>query len=53
MKLLHYLKYFLFHGVAIGAIAGHSRGKALRPTRLPPTHAWLAGASATGCWAHK
>ena len=26
--------------VAIGVLAGHHRGKAFRPTRLPPTHAW-------------
>jgi methylglutamate dehydrogenase subunit C len=26
--------------VAIGALAGHHRGKAFRPTRLTPSHAW-------------
>lgn len=26
--------------VAIGALAGHHRGKAFRPTRLSPTHEW-------------
>jgi methylglutamate dehydrogenase subunit C len=26
--------------VAIGAFAGHHRGKRFRPTRLPPSHAW-------------
>jgi sarcosine oxidase subunit alpha len=26
--------------VAIGAMAGHERGKAFRPSRLTPTHAW-------------
>jgi len=29
-----------FAPVAIGALAGHHRGKAFRPTRLPPTHRW-------------
>ena len=28
--------------VAIGAFAGHSRGKYFRPTRLTPTHDWAA-----------
>ncbi len=27
-----------FTPVAIGALAGHARGKAFRPTRLPPSH---------------
>jgi methylglutamate dehydrogenase subunit C len=26
--------------VAIGALAGHHRGKNFRPTRLPPSHGW-------------
>ena len=26
--------------VAIGALAGHHRGKEFRPTRLTPAHAW-------------
>jgi len=26
--------------VAMGALAGHHRGKDFRPTRLPPSHAW-------------
>lgn len=29
-----------FAPVTLGAFAGHARGKHLRPTRLPPTHAW-------------
>jgi sarcosine oxidase subunit alpha len=29
-----------FVPVAIGAFAGHHRGKAFRPTRLPPSHRW-------------
>lgn len=28
--------------VAIGAVAGHERGKAFRPSRHTPTHAWAA-----------
>ena len=28
--------------VAIGALAGHHRGKAFKPTRHTPTHAWAA-----------
>ncbi|MSP66523.1 MAG: sarcosine oxidase subunit alpha family protein [Alphaproteobacteria bacterium] len=40
--------------VAIGAIAGHHRGKDFRPTRLPPSHAWAAERGAvfveTGPW---
>ena len=30
--------------VAIGALAGHHRGKDFRPTRLTPPHDWCAGA---------
>jgi len=33
--------------VAIGAIAGHHRGKAFRPTRRTPTHAWAEANGAT------
>ena len=33
--------------VAIGAIAGHHRGKAFRPTRRTPTHAWAASHGAS------
>ena len=33
-----------FAPVAIGALAGLHRGKAFRPTRLPPTHRLGAGA---------
>ena len=33
--------------VAIGAIAGHHRGKAFRPTRHTPTHAWAEANGAT------
>ncbi|MEM7192207.1 MAG: glycine cleavage T C-terminal barrel domain-containing protein, partial [Pseudomonadota bacterium] len=29
-----------FTPIAIGALAGHHRGKAFRPTRLPSSHAW-------------
>jgi methylglutamate dehydrogenase subunit C len=29
-----------FTPVAIGAFAGHHRGKAFKPTRLPPSHRW-------------
>jgi sarcosine oxidase subunit alpha len=29
-----------FAPVAIGAFAGHHRGKEFRPTRLPPSHRW-------------
>ncbi|MCB1500092.1 MAG: sarcosine oxidase subunit alpha family protein [Bauldia sp.] len=40
--------------VAIGAFAGHHRGKAFRPTRLAPSHAWAAERGAvfveTGNW---
>ena len=28
--------------VAIGALAGHHRGKQFRPTRLTPSHQWAA-----------
>ena len=31
-----------FTPVAIGAIAGHERGKEFRPSRYTPTHAWAA-----------
>jgi sarcosine oxidase subunit alpha len=40
--------------VAIGAIAGRSRGKEFRPTRLTPSHQWAKQAGAvfveTGAW---
>jgi sarcosine oxidase subunit alpha len=40
--------------VAMGALAGHHRGKDFRPTRLPPTHAWAARRGAVfmeaGAW---
>ena len=40
--------------VAIGALAGHHRGKDFRPTRLPPSHAWAQEQGAvfveTGAW---
>ncbi|HYH22923.1 MAG TPA: sarcosine oxidase subunit alpha family protein [Azospirillum sp.] len=40
--------------VAIGAFAGHHRGKEFRPTRLTPTHAWAREQGAvfveTGPW---
>ncbi|HEV2677418.1 MAG TPA: sarcosine oxidase subunit alpha family protein [Aliidongia sp.] len=40
--------------VAIGALAGHHRGKDFRPTRPTPTHAWAEAAGAvfieTGPW---
>jgi methylglutamate dehydrogenase subunit C len=40
--------------VAIGALAGHHRGKAFRPTRLTPSHAWAEEQGAvfveTGLW---
>lgn len=29
-----------FTPVALGALAGHHRGKAFKPTRLPPSYAW-------------
>ncbi len=28
--------------VSLGVLAGHHRGKALKPTRLPPTHRWAS-----------
>jgi sarcosine oxidase subunit alpha len=43
-----------FTPVAIGAFAGHHRGKAFRPTRLPPSHRWAQEQGAvfgeTGDW---
>ena len=40
--------------VAIGALAGHHRGKDFRPVRLPPSHAWAQQQGAvfveTGPW---
>jgi heterotetrameric sarcosine oxidase alpha subunit len=40
--------------VAIGALAGHHRGKQFRPARLTPTHAWAQEQGAifveTGLW---
>ena len=40
--------------VAIGALAGHHRGKDFSPTRLPPSHAWASEQGAvfveTGLW---
>ncbi len=40
--------------VALGALAGHHRGKDFRPTRLPPSHQWAVDQSAvmmeTGMW---
>jgi sarcosine oxidase subunit alpha len=43
-----------FAPVAIGAFAGHHRGKAFRPTRLPPSHRWAEANGAvfgeTGDW---
>jgi len=40
--------------VALGALAGHHRGKDFRPTRLPPSHQWAVEQSAimveTGAW---
>jgi methylglutamate dehydrogenase subunit C len=40
--------------VAIGALAGHHRGKDFRPTRLTPSHAWAQEQGAvfveTGLW---
>ena len=40
--------------VAIGALAGHHRGKEFRPTRLTPSHAWAEQQGAvfveTGLW---
>ena len=43
-----------FTPVAIGALAGHGRGKEFRPTRLPPSHEWAKERGAvfieTGLW---
>jgi sarcosine oxidase subunit alpha len=40
--------------VAIGALAGHHRGKKFRPIRRPPSHAWAEAQGAvfleTGAW---
>jgi methylglutamate dehydrogenase subunit C len=40
--------------VALGALAGHHRGKDFRPTRLPPSHQWALEQGAvmveTGAW---
>jgi sarcosine oxidase subunit alpha len=40
--------------VAIGALAGHDRGRDFRPTRLTPAHDWAVGQGAvfteTGAW---
>ncbi len=40
--------------IAIGALAGHHRGKNFRPTRLPPSHQWAEERGAvfveTGMW---
>ena len=40
--------------VALGALAGHHRGKDFRPTRLPPSHQWAVEQAAvmveTGVW---
>ena len=40
--------------IAIGALAGHHRGKDFRPTRLPPSHQWAEQQGAvfveTGMW---
>ncbi len=40
--------------VALGALAGHHRGKDFRPTRLPPSHQWALKQNAvmmeTGAW---
>jgi sarcosine oxidase subunit alpha len=40
--------------VALGALAGHHRGKDFRPTRLPPSHQWALEQDAvmveTGAW---
>jgi methylglutamate dehydrogenase subunit C len=33
--------------VALGAFAGHHRGRNFRPTRLPPSHHWAQGQGAT------
>ena len=43
-----------FTPVALGALAGHHRGRSFRPTRLTPTHAWAAEQGAVfveaGAW---
>jgi len=43
-----------FTPVAIGALAGHARGKEHRPTRLTPSHDWASAQGAvfveTGLW---
>lgn len=43
-----------FTPVAIGALAGHARGKHFRPTRLTPSHDWARARNATfmeaGAW---
>jgi sarcosine oxidase subunit alpha len=43
-----------YQPVAIGALAGHHRGREFRPTRLPPTHAWAMEQGAvfveSGAW---
>jgi sarcosine oxidase subunit alpha len=43
-----------FTPVAIGALAGHARGKQFRPTRFTPTHAWATAQGAVfveaGAW---
>jgi heterotetrameric sarcosine oxidase alpha subunit len=43
-----------FAPIAIGALAGHHRGKDFKPTRLPPSHDWAAEQGAvfveTGLW---
>ena len=40
--------------IALGALAGHHRGKDFRPTRLPPSHQWALEQGAvmveTGAW---
>ena len=40
--------------IALGALAGHHRGKDFRPTRLPPSHQWALEHGAvmveTGAW---
>jgi sarcosine oxidase subunit alpha len=40
--------------IAIGALAGHHRGKNFKPTRLPPSHQWAVEQGAvfveTGLW---
>lgn len=43
-----------YTAVAFSALAGHSRGKHFRPTRLPPTHGWSRAQGAefveAGAW---